>query len=39
MIQVDIVQTPKPHNVVATTEDGRRLPFSILQEIYEAYFW
>lgn len=36
---VDIVHTPKPHNVVATTEDGRRLPFSILQEIYEAYFW
>ena len=30
---------PKPHNVVATTEEGRRLPFSILQEIYEAYFW
>ena len=24
---------------MATTEDGRRLPFSILQEIYEAYFW
>lgn len=29
----------KPHNVVATTEEGRRLPFSVLQEIYEAYFW
>ena len=29
----------KPHNVVATTEEGRRLPFPVLQEIYEAYFW
>jgi hypothetical protein len=25
--------------VVATTEEGRRLPFPVLQEIYEAYFW
>ena len=32
-------QPPKPHNVAATTEDGRRVPFSILQEIYEAYYW
>ena len=32
-------QRPKPHNVAATTEDGRRVPFSILQEIYEAYYW
>merc|ERR1711892_27965 len=36
---VDVVQPPKPHNVVATTEEGRRLPFPVLQEIYEAYFW
>jgi len=36
---VDVVQAPKPHNVVATTEEGRRLPFPVLQEIYEAYFW
>ena len=33
------MQPPKPHNVVATTEEGRRLPFPVLQEIYEAYFW
>ena len=32
-------QPPKPHNVVATTEEGRRLPFPVLQEVYEAYFW
>jgi len=36
---VDVAQPPKPHNVVATTEEGRRLPFPVLQEIYEAYFW
>jgi len=36
---VDVVQATKPHNVVATTEEGRRLPFPVLQEIYEAYFW
>lgn len=36
---VDVSPVPKLHNVVATTEEGRRLPFPILQEIYEAYFW
>ena len=28
---IDLVQTPRPQNVAATTEDGKRLPFSILQ--------
>lgn len=28
---------PKPHKVVAITEDGKQVPFQILQEIYEAY--
>ena len=28
---IDLVQTPKPQNVAATTEDGKRLPFVILQ--------
>ena len=36
---VEIGQPPKAHNVAATTEDGRRVPFSILQETYEAYYW
>ena len=36
---VDEGSPRKPHNVVATTEEGRRLPFPVLQEIYEAYFW
>lgn len=34
---VNIVNIPKPHKVVATTEDGTQVPFGILQEIYEAY--
>lgn len=34
---VSVVNVPKPHKVVATTEDGLQVPFSILQEIYEAY--
>lgn len=34
---VSVVNIPKPHKVVATTEDGHQVPFSILQEIYEAY--
>ena len=36
---VEVGSSPKPHNVAATTEDGRRVPFSVLQEIYEAYYW
>ncbi|KAH8278964.1 hypothetical protein KR018_011817 [Drosophila ironensis] len=34
---VSVVNVPKPHKVVATMEDGHQVPFSILQEIYEAY--
>ena len=34
---VSVVNVPKPHKVVATTEDGLQVPFNILQEIYEAY--
>ncbi|XP_012287682.1 peroxisomal N(1)-acetyl-spermine/spermidine oxidase [Orussus abietinus] len=34
---IDIVSIPKPHKVVAAMEDGKQLPFPILQEIYEAY--
>ncbi|XP_027231013.2 spermine oxidase isoform X1 [Penaeus vannamei] len=36
---VNIIQDNKPHNVVATLPDGRRVPFHIVQEIYDAYFW
>ncbi|KAJ3627007.1 hypothetical protein MTP99_014416 [Tenebrio molitor] len=34
---VDIMQTPKPHKVIAATENGKQVPFAILHEIYEAY--
>ncbi|XP_047105662.1 spermine oxidase [Schistocerca piceifrons] len=34
---IDIVHVPKPHRVVAATEDGKLIPFQLLQEIYEAY--
>lgn len=34
---IDIVSIPKPHKVVAAMEDGKQVPFSVLQEIYEAY--
>ncbi|XP_076257960.1 peroxisomal N(1)-acetyl-spermine/spermidine oxidase isoform X2 [Rhynchophorus ferrugineus] len=34
---VDIMAPPKPHKVVAATEQGKQVPFNILQEIYEAY--
>lgn len=34
---VDIMQVPKPHKMIAATEGGKQVPFSILQEISEAY--
>ncbi|ERL87222.1 peroxisomal N(1)-acetyl-spermine/spermidine oxidase [Dendroctonus ponderosae] len=34
---VDIMAAPKPHKVIAATEQGKQLPFAVLQEIYEAY--
>lgn len=34
---IDIICAPKPHKVVAAMEDGKQLPFSVLEEIYEAY--
>lgn len=34
---VSILNVPKPHKLIATTEDGKQVPFPILQEIYEAY--
>ncbi|CAG9773011.1 unnamed protein product [Ceutorhynchus assimilis] len=34
---VDIMAVPKQHKVVAATEQGKQVPFAVLQEIYEAY--
>ncbi|CAG0918602.1 unnamed protein product [Notodromas monacha] len=36
---VDINHQPKPRNVVALTEAGQRIPFRLVQEIYDAYSW
>ncbi|KAL0269502.1 UNVERIFIED_CONTAM: hypothetical protein PYX00_007210 [Menopon gallinae] len=34
---IDIIHMQRPHKVVAALEDGSQVPFSVLQEIYEAY--
>lgn len=34
---IDILQAPLHRRVVALCEDGKQVPFDILQEIYEAY--
>ncbi|CAG0892689.1 unnamed protein product, partial [Darwinula stevensoni] len=34
---VDINYQPKPHHLVALTEQGTRVPFHIVQEVYDAY--
>ncbi|XP_076166982.1 spermine oxidase isoform X3 [Ptiloglossa arizonensis] len=34
---INIIRVPRPHKVVAAMEDGKQLPFPVLQEIYEAY--
>lgn len=34
---VSILNAPKSHKLIASTEDGKQVPFPILQEIYEAY--
>ena len=36
---VDIIQENKPHNVVATLPDGRRVPFNILQVLYWTIYF
>ncbi|CAK1555117.1 unnamed protein product [Leptosia nina] len=34
---VNIINVPKPHKVIAATEDGKQVPFGVLHEIHEAY--
>ncbi|CAG9860988.1 unnamed protein product [Phyllotreta striolata] len=34
---VDIMAYPKPHRLVAATEQGKQVPFATLRETYEAY--
>lgn len=34
---VNIINIPKPHKVIAATENGKQVPFGVLHEIHEAY--
>lgn len=34
---VNIINIPKPHKVIAASEDGKQVPFGVLHEIHEAY--
>lgn len=36
---INLTNDQEPHVVVATTEDGKRIPINIVEEIYSAYFW
>lgn len=34
---ISITSIPRPHKIVAAMENGKQLPFSVLEEIYAAY--
>lgn len=34
---VKITSVPKPHKIIAAIENGKQIPFQILEEIYSAY--
>ena len=34
---ISIMSIPRPHKIVAALEDGKQIPFSVLEEIYTAY--
>ncbi|KAJ8683677.1 hypothetical protein QAD02_019469 [Eretmocerus hayati] len=34
---ISIMSIPRPHKIVAALENGKQIPFSILEEIYAAY--
>ncbi|PNF16248.1 hypothetical protein B7P43_G14571 [Cryptotermes secundus] len=34
---IDIAHVPSPHKVVAATEEGKQIPFQVLQQPYDAY--
>ncbi|CAG0887857.1 unnamed protein product [Cyprideis torosa] len=34
---IDINKSPEPKTLVALTEDGKRVPFQLVQEVYSAY--
>lgn len=36
---IEITTDQEPHTVVATTEEGKRVPIPVVEEVYSAYFW
>ncbi|GIY76951.1 spermine oxidase [Caerostris extrusa] len=36
---INLTNDQDPHAVVATTEEGKRVPISVVEEVYNAYFW
>ncbi|CAL1280878.1 unnamed protein product [Larinioides sclopetarius] len=36
---ISLTNDQDPHTIVATTEDGKRVPISVVDEVYSAYFW
>ncbi|XP_054717493.1 spermine oxidase-like, partial [Uloborus diversus] len=36
---INLTNEQEPHTIVATTEDGKRVPISVIEEVYNAYFW
>lgn len=35
---INIINVPKPHKICCLTEEGKQVPFPILQDIYEGSF-
>lgn len=36
---INIINVPKPHKICCLTEEGKQVPFPILQDIYEGLFF
>ncbi|XP_022254952.1 spermine oxidase-like isoform X2 [Limulus polyphemus] len=36
---IQLTNDQHPHTVVATTEEGKRVPIAVVEEVYSAYFW
>lgn len=34
---INIINVPKPHKICCLTEEGKQVPFPILQDIYEGW--
>lgn len=36
---INLTNDQEPHTIVATTEEGKRVPISVVEDVYSAYFW